>query len=708
MDKDIALYQQISTEFKKIGIVEALVLTTFGLDVSYLEKSILPAFFPHLDEGPATEPHRPLFEYLEDSPTPISVLYDANNLIRGETVLQASGSVTKELRWQAHPVIRAQGCFHPKLIIGQVRNGDQLSLVLGCSSANLTRPGWGQNYEACAIEVIPLQSGVKSSLLVDVCELLEKLRDDAPASDAIGILLKTIIELKPQAFTTRGYQSDYRSRLWFGQNELSLSQWLYQEVLRGDLAVTEAEWRLEILSPYFSTVPPKIVNWASAQFIKRRGENTSPPILCLCPNDGEVFDVEPEVVAAFNEIGNFAWAEFPTDRLRSQLQDKDGNKLRRFLHAKVYRFWTPLYEVLIVGSANASTQGNRDVPPRNDEACLVFSRTVAEGAKPLTAWLRPLDFDIQVSDCRTQPKPAEDQICTDPIPRIALRFDWQSHILIVDNQDTRPLAVHIGAGHAPLLTISAGKKKKLQLDAPKTQSLFRSPTAKVALPSSADMAWLCLVEELNLHAKPPAPTMERDVDDLIRDWQMGADERQANHVARAGLPDDLRASSEGSSPELDDVVDQDRLNDIFLAMWRFKSELLRKLEGKDALDDFSRLQIQSRLFGNGAMSVRYLASKLSPAVDAPSLALPKFDPVEHYIALLSLYDSAEVLRKPAGRHGFKMEMKKLMADLAEMRNAARKAVIVLLEQDPLCPNPAVLVEWVETNYSQNAKMKVAS
>jgi hypothetical protein len=706
MDKDVALYQQISTEFNKVGVVEALVLTTFGLDVSYLEKSILPAFFPHLGEGPATEPHRPLFEYLEDTPTPISVLYDANNLVRGETVLQASGSVTKELRWQAHPVIRAQGCFHPKLIIAQVRNGDQLSLVLGCSSANLTRPGWGQNYEACAIELIPLQSGVKSSLLVDVSDLLEKLRDDAPISDAIGILLKTIIELKPQGFSTRGYQSDYRSRLWFGQNELSLSQWLRQEVLRGDLAVAEAEWRLEVLSPYFSVVPPKMVNWASQQFIKRGSETTSPPILCLCPHDGEVFDVEPEVVAAFDEIEHFAWAEFPTDRLRSQLQDKDGNKLRRFLHAKVYRFWTPRYEVLVVGSANASTQGNRDASPGNDEACLVFSRTVAEGAKPLTPWLRPLEYDIQASDCRTQPKPAEDKMSADPVPMIVLIFDWQSHVLSIDNKDSRSLSVHIGSGYTPLLTILAGKKKKLQLDTLKTQSLFRSPTVKVALPSSTDMAWLCLVEEFNLHAKPPAPTMERDVDDLIRDWQMAADERQANHVARAGMPDDLRASSEGSSPELDDVVDQDRLNDIFLAMWRFKSELLRKLESKDALDDFSRLQIQSRLFGNGAMSVRYFASKLNR--DAHSLATPKIDPVEQYIALLSLYDSAEVLRKPAGRHGFKKEMKKLMADLAEMRNAARAAVIIILEEDPLCPNPAVLVEWVEANYSRDAKLKVAS
>jgi hypothetical protein len=294
----------------------------------------------------------------------------------------------------------------------------------------------------------------------------------------------------------------------------------------------------------------------------------------------------------------------------------------------------------------------------------------------------------------------------DPVPMIVLIFDWQSHVLSIDNKDSRSLSVHIGSGYTPLLTILAGKKKKLQLDTLKTQSLFRSPTVKVALPSSTDMAWLCLVEEFNLHAKPPAPTMERDVDDLIRDWQMAADERQANHVARAGMPDDLRASSEGSSPELDDVVDQDRLNDIFLAMWRFKSELLRKLESKDALDDFSRLQIQSRLFGNGAMSVRYFASKLNR--DAHSLATPKIDPVEQYIALLSLYDSAEVLRKPAGRHGFKKEMKKLMADLAEMRNAARAAVIIILEEDPLCPNPAVLVEWVEANYSRDAKLKVAS
>lgn len=707
MDREISLYQQITTLIQPLGQVEALLLTSFGLDVSYLEKSILPAFFPHLGEGPATEPHRPLFEYLEETPTPISVLFDANNLVRGETKLRSSGSVTKELRWQAHPVVRASGCFHPKVIVALVRNAAQLSLVIGCSSANLTRPGWGKNYEACALEVIPLYEGVKNSLLLDVQALLDKLKEDAPGSEAIRQLQNSIASMRPTGFTNRGYQTNYRSRLWFGQDGHCLSEWLRREVLRGDLSASESGWKLEILSPYFSVVPPKVIERASQQFTKR-GDAEPDSILCLCPHDGNVFDIDPEVVAAFNEVEHFSWAEFPNDKLRSQLRDKDGNKLRRFLHAKVYRFWTPRNEVLVVGSANASTQGNRDQLPGNDEACLIFSRTVKDGAQPLSPWLRPINRPVQASECRSTPLPNEDQGALDPVPKLSVRFDWVSHVLELNNQDARRVDIYLGGSHLPLASISSDHSKKLRLSAEKTQSIFRSPTVKVALPHSKDHAWLCLVEEANLHAKPPAPTMERSVDDLIRDWQMGASERQADHIARAALPDDLRASSEGSTPELDIVVDQDRLNDIFLAMWRFKSETLSKIEGKGDLDDFTRLQIQSRLFGRGAMSVRYLASKLDPNGDVASGALGRLDPVEHYIALLSLSDAVLVLSKPLNRLGFRADLKTLIKDLEMQIAKARADLLPLLNSDPRCPGPVELLNWVEEHYGQKKTRKAAS
>lgn len=463
-----------------------------------------------------------------------------------------------------------------------------------------------------------------------------------------------------------------------------------------------------MLSPYFSETPPETLNWVSKEFSKHKEETEHPRILCFCPKDGDVFDVEPKIIATYNKVEHFAWAEFPTDRLKSQLKDQDGRGHRRFLHAKVYRFWTPKNELLVVGSANATTQGNRDHPPSNDEACLIFSREVKEGGKPFSAWLQPLNRTIEASECRQQPKISEDLPAEDPVPKLSVQFDWTSHTLTLNNQDNRDLNVYLGGGLMPLVTISAGKDKRIDLSSDQTASLFRSPTVKIGLLNSLEHVWLCLVEETNLHAKPPAPTMERSVDDLIRDWQMGADERQADHVARVALPEDLRASSNGSSPELDNVIDQDRLNDIFLAMWRFKTELLKKLDNDHGVDDFTRLQIQSRLFGGGAMSVRYLVSKMNSNPGDMTTESAKLDPVENYIGLLSVFDAVKTLEMPIIRNGFTSDMKSLMQELDRRLSDARSCVKELLSSESNAPDPDALIEWIESNYRQKEIIGVSS
>lgn len=558
------------------------------------------------------------------------------------------------------------------------------------------------------MEVISLRKGMKHSLLLDVRALLETLQEYADGSDAIRILLETIEHIAPQAFSNRGYHPAYRTRLWFGQDGLSLSQWLRQKVLRDDLAVLDSVWKLEVLSPYFSETPPETLNWVSKEFSKHKEKTEHPRILCFCPKDGDVFDVEPKIIATYNKVEHFAWAEFPTDRLKSQLKDQDGRGLRRFLHAKVYRFWTPKSELLVVGSANATTQGNRDQPPGNDEACLIFSREVKEEGKPFSAWLQPLNRTIEASECRQQPKISEDLPAEDPVPKLSVQFDWTSHTLTLNNQDNRVLDVYLGGGLRPLVTILAGKDKRIGLSSDQTASLFRSPTVKIGLLNSLEHVWLCLVEETNLHAKPPAPTMERSVDDLIRDWQMGADERQADHVARAAMPDDLRASSVGNTSELDSVIDQDRLNDIFLAMWRFKTELLKKLDNQDGVGDFTRMQVQSRLFGRGAMSVRYLVSKMDMNTGDMVTESAKLDPVELYIVLLSVFDAVKSIEFSLIGQGFEDDLRVLLQELNDRLSYARRSVKELLNNEANAPDPDALIEWIESNYLQKETIGVSS
>ncbi len=711
MDKEISLYQQIATQFQPLGQIEALLLTTFCLDVGYLEKSILPAFFPNLGEGPASEPHRPLFEYLEEISTPISIIYDANNLLRGETKLAAGGSVLKELRWQAHPVMRTTGCFHPKVIVGLTRKEGRQFLVIGCSSANLTRPGWGQNFEACAIEVIELRAGMQNSLLVDVRGLLQQLQEDAPGSEAIEQILECLRHISPYAHSKRRRREMYRSRLWFGQNNRSLSDWLREEVLRGDLASDIHDWRLEVLSPYFSAIPPQLVAWTSECFSKRIFESDTAPILYYCPKDGDLVDVNADAVTAFAKVEHAAWAEFPGDRLRSQLRDQEGNRLQRFLHAKVYRFWHPYCELLVVGSANASTQGHRDSLPGNDEACLIFSREVEDGARQFTPWLRPLQRPVQASQCKLEVE-AEDKSADNPVPHLSVVFDWQSKTLKATNHGRRALALYIGAAQRPLLALKSGEEKAQPLDDRGTRTLFISPTVKVALggagASGDQCAWLCLVEEHNLHLKPPAPTMERSIDDLLRDWQLGAEQRQADHIARAAMPDDLRASSFGGSPELDDGVEQDRLNDLFMAMFRFRNDITSKLRDTNSLESFTRMQVQARLFGRGAMSVRYMISKLCPE-DAPQTSgQPMLDALEQYLGIMSLRDAVQRLQEPVEDAGMEAEMTELLAELEKSCKLVKKRLLPQLKQDAGAPSAKKLLAWVESHFSHDMHMGTGS
>lgn len=709
MDRDISLYQQVSAQFQPLGQIEALLLTTYGLDVGYLEKSILPAFFPSLGEGPATEPHRPLFEYLEETHTPISVMYDVNQLLRGETVLDDTANVTKELRWQAHAVMKEGGCFHPKVIVALTNNGDQRYLVIACSSANLTRPGWGLNYEACAFEVVPLNENMQSSLLIDVIQLLQSLQSHIPDSESLNRILEVLVSIQPRAAGWRVSNGRYRTRLWFGQEKMSLGKWLQKCVLRDDLKIGQEQgcWSLEVLSPYYSMQVPGLIRWASDTFSKRGVEIGSAPILLFCPKDGDLIDLDTEVVTAFASVKHAAWAEFPGDRLRSQLRDIEGNRQQRFLHAKVYRFWTPRCEVLVVGSANATTYGNRDnASAANTEACLVFSRSVPEGLGSLKPWLRRLDGAIDSSQCRKSSRQNEDTPPDVAVPALRISFDWQSKILGVVSLDSRKLSIHLGTERTPLITVQSGENPSIPLVSDQIQTLFISPAVRVV---SSEKAWLCLVEEKNLHLKPPAPTMERNIDDLIRDWQLGSDQRQAEHIARAAMPDDLRSSADGTSPELDEGAEQDRLNDIFTAMDRFRKDILTRLQNTENLEAFTRLQIQARLFGKGAMSVRYLLEKIcAPDIsEQGSAESPVFDVIEQYLALMSLHDALQRLVEPINAAGMAEDMSELLKEVKDTIADAQNRVIPALEQDESSPDARTLLAWIDDHFSYDQRAEFA-
>jgi len=702
MDRSLSLYQQVSQYFQPLGNVEALVLTTFGLDVHYLERSILPAFFPNLGDGPADEPHRPLFEYLEDEQIPVSVVYDANQLVRGETVISSQMSVTKELRWQAHPVVRASGCFHPKLILALVSDGEQQNLVLGCASANLTQPGWGRNFEACALETIALKRGIESSLLVDIGQWVESCQSYSRGSAALEMIKDAISNANPHGSGTRVHDGKYCARLWFGQGGLGLGEWLKRKIIPED--IRSGDWRLEILSPYISHEIPNMLSWVNKWI--GTSQSDVPKILFYCPRDGELIDLDHAVLKAYESLENVGWAELVGESLKSRLKDEHGNTLNRFLHAKVYRFYTEETEILVIGSANATIQGHRDRLRGNEEACLVLRRKQVQGIT-LKPWLKYIERELTADDCKLTPSADEDSGSEHLMANIQAQFDWSTRVLTLANLGGTEVLVYLGSG-SELCCIAGGGSWKEELDSQLVGSLFRSPAVRVANNDSGGQAWIYLVEELNLHEKPPAPSMERNVDDLIRDWQVGTDQRIAERVARESMPDDLRASSLHASPELDEGAVQDRVNDLFLAIYRFRREIEAKLSSDINDNRFARNQVQSRLFGRGGMSVRYFVEKVLASTLPDNSSEASMSPVEGYLAVLTINDALLEIAPAIPPTEFPEQMDGLLAVVGQSQARLRNSVFEVLAQENSADEAERLVCWVEENFRYTRATKEAS
>lgn len=711
MDKQSSLFQQVSLQFQPLGQIEALVLTTFGLDIEYLEKSILPAFFPELGEGPTSEPHRPLFEYLEETHTPISILYDANNLVRAETNVSVSTSVIKELRWQSFPVIRTSGCFHPKIILALTRQDEKQTLVIGSGSANLTRPGWGRNFEAFGIEVLPLRSGMRSALLEEICDMIVALQTDARGSEALERIKSAIDSIEINRYKNKPSISK-QTRLWYaGQAQTdshtrNLARWIQKTAIpESELVDTEQNWKLDVLSPYFSDTPPELISWVNKCFAQRANNGDSPPILIYCPRDGDFLDLTLSSFTNFGALEQVSWAEFIENPLTSELKDQDGNRLQRFLHAKVYRFWCPEREVIIMGSANASLQGHADVPG-NDEACLVVHRQLPPGAPRLRSWLKPLNDSVAANQCRTEVI-NEDTPASAPIPAMQLEFDWQTAVFSATSDDPRVLDIYLHSQPIPLVRLATKRKsKRIKLSKMQVEAFFRSASVKVTAPEYGDQAWISLVVEQNLHVKPPAPTMERNIDDLLRDWQLSAEQRQAEQIARAAMPREHGASDNLIPTEDGQIANSDRLNDLFLAMYRFREDALNNIERvrRDA-DSFAKMQLRTRLFGAGVMSVRYLLERVSSVSSGGDDAL---DTVEQYLMLLALNDSLQRLQPELRGLGFTKEFRALNASLREKKKQIERQLKMELKCEPDSPEAGQLLQWVEKNFDYDRRARIGA
>ena len=165
-------------------------------------------------------------------------------------------------------------------------------------------------------------------------------------------------------------------------------------------------------------------------------------------------------------------------------------------------------------------------------------------------------------------------------------------------------------------------------------------------------------------------------------------------------------SDSGSFQELGEMVDVDRLNDLFLAMYRFREDISKNIElARKDPKSFAKLQLRSRLFGKGVMSVRYLLDKLSTKASEIEGGL---DSVEQYLGVMSLKDSLERLHPELKGLRLETEFSSLISDVENEKRKIRRELKRLLNNDEDVSSSERLLRWIESSFNYDQHLPVGA
>ncbi|MEN9579654.1 MAG: hypothetical protein RJA70_2663 [Pseudomonadota bacterium] len=323
------------------------VFLTFEFEPAFFEDHILPILL----DAPLSQVPKVRRAQLEDAIAQrglkLAVYYHAQALVLGD------GSAC--LDTQRIP-LRPKAFFHSKLIlvIGEHHAEDgqrEQHLFVGAPSANLTQNGWWKNVEACYFERLTLTE--RSFIAKPLRQYLKEVRrlgDSKREHTALDEILKFLGKV-PQA--QQKSSNGVLLTQFFGGTR-SFPEFI-QEATKGSTRLIGM--RLEVISPF--------INKNSVACLDALIEATNPvsvTVARLHTRDGECF-VEEATFDAIDKHPLAAWG----DLISKGLGLGRDVAARRFVHAKIYRFWQkrPAREVIFVGSPNLTqaahqTGGNHE------------------------------------------------------------------------------------------------------------------------------------------------------------------------------------------------------------------------------------------------------------------------------------------------------------------------------------------------------------
>src|SRR5487761_59834 len=590
------------------------VFLTYRFDPGFFEQEILPVLL----DVPLSHAIPIRLLQLEDAlrslPGQIAVYFDVNG------IRTATSSAKLDVR--RIPIHHHTGIFHPKnlfLLVEEQPTDTAMpparTLIVASMSANLTRAGWWENVEGCHVEQIA--EGDRTRLRDDLETFLLMIRGKAASRTDHEALNGMLALLRGTEQRAKKSINDQLHPHFYGGRE-SIVDFLDQtagQYIHGTY--------LEIISPYFddasdcrplATLVERFQPREVRVFLPRSAAGEG-----LCAQG--LYD-------AVRAIPGVRWGLLPKDLLRLGTSADAGE---RFVHAKVYRFFTqsPKREIYFVGSANLTSAafqagGNVEagflvdiVPPRKPEF-----------------WLSPDDH-----------KPAEFRSQTEDEAtlgtggsRLVLRYHW----------DTRGAEAYWdGPGTSPLLRLEArgitlGDVGPLEARAwIQLGPEFATPledilkeTSLVSVFGEQTHPTTLLVQEEGMSHKPSL-LMQLSISDILKYWALlTPEQRSAFLEARAP---ELAVNDEGSdlmtrmrlTPETNSLFD--RFAGIFHAFGCLERLVREAIENKNARE------ATYRLFGKKYDSLGTLLNKVLSAKEGA-------DDVDLYVTVLC---SRQIIREIA-------------------------------------------------------------
>lgn len=501
----------------------AAVFLTFEFDPGFFEQEILPVLFEEQFSHVRGIRLVQLEDVLRSKGARVAVYYDADRLIAGD-----SGSARLDI--ERVPVRHKTGVFHPKnvllLLEGTDKDGNpEQSLLIGALSANLTRSSWWENIEVAHFEEI--REGQTTRLRDDLRALLRRLRS-ATAQHGEHAALELIDQFLKGTHqgTLRVIQDTLQPHFYSGTEPLAD----FLERCAGRLLEGCC---LEVLSPFVDaddTCAPL------EELIRRFGPKEVRVMLPLS-RKGELA-CRKGFLESVTNLPNVQWGQLGGDRgLKRELAPGGA---QRFVHAKVYRFFTrnPKREICLIGSPNLTRAAHQK--GGNWETALLVE---AECPRRPEFWLTPVTPDKPVF------QPSNETDLDRPNgTRLMLRHHWDTHRTEACWEgETGSPPLHLEARNQVLGDL-ANLKPHEWVDlgkewADRLSAVLRE-TSFVKVQGPGEESGLLLVQEVGMSHKP-SQLLSLSVAEILRYWALLTPaQRSAFLEAKAseGIPADEAAA----------------------------------------------------------------------------------------------------------------------------------------------------------------------